>query len=166
MGLDISHRHSQTLCTVMTLYVTCTQMVLHMYKSLCMVFIPPGKNNLNLPMCLSFFFCLVLGWPVGKLIWLDKNIFHWRVERGLQNDFIMFYFLLGLQILKIFNLFCPLVLSACRNWKLLITSPHRPLCFKKIRATSTAAFLFSNIIALNPYSHIIAFDPQSFASLS
>ena len=29
----------------------------------------------------------VLGWPIGKLIWLDNNIVHERVETGLNDDF-------------------------------------------------------------------------------
>ena len=33
----------------------CMQMALHQYKNLCMVLIPLCKNNLNLPMCSSFF---------------------------------------------------------------------------------------------------------------
>ena len=35
------------------------------------------------------------------------------------------------------------VLSNCYNWELLIANPHRPLCFKKIRKTTTTAFLIS-----------------------
>ena len=51
------------------------------------------------------------------------------------------------------------------NWKLLIACPHRPLCFKKIRTTTTTMFLIFNTIVFNPYSHSIEFDPQSFAPL-
>ena len=36
-------------------------------------------------------------------------------------------------------------------------SPHRPLCF---RTTTTTAFLISNIVVSNPYSHSAAFDSQ------
>ena len=55
-------RPSQTACTVTTIYVTCMQMMLHMYRNLCTALIPPlCKNNLNLLMCSSFFpaLCLV-----------------------------------------------------------------------------------------------------------
>ena len=48
---------------------------------------------------------------------------------------------------------------------LLATYPHRPLCFKK-KKTTTTAFLICNRVDLNPYSHDIAFDPQSFRALS
>ena len=44
--------------------------------------------------------------------------------------------------------------------------PHRPLCFKKIKATTTTVFLIPTTVVPNPYSHITAFDPQSFATLS
>ena len=50
------------------------------------------------------------------------------------------------------------------NWELLIVCPHMPLCFKKIRTTTTTKFLISNTVVLNPYSHS-TFDPQSFAPL-
>ena len=49
------------------------------------------------------------------------------------------------------------------NWKLLITCPHRPLCFKKIRTTTTTMFLIFNTVVLNPYSHSIEFNSPSFA---
>ena len=58
------------------------------------------------------------------------------------------------------------VLSTCHNWELLIAWPHRPLCFKKTRTTTTSAFLISNIVVPYPYSHSTAFDPQSFTPLS
>ena len=63
------------------------------------------------------------------------------------------------------------------NWELLLTRPYRPLWFKKIRKitrplwfnkirkTTTTAFLMSNTVVPNPYSHSIAFDSQSFALL-
>ena len=35
------------------------------------------------------------------------------------------------------------VLSTCHNWELLIACPHRPLCLKKIRATTTTVLLIS-----------------------
>ena len=41
-----------------------------------------------------------------------------------------------------------------------------PFCFKKIRTITTAAFLISNTVVPNPYCHIAALDPQSFAPLS
>ena len=54
-----------------------------------------------------------------------------------------------------------------RYWlptQLLITCPHKPLCFKKIR-TTTIAFLIFNTVVPNPYSHSTAFNPQSFIPL-
>ena len=87
------------------------------------------NDNLNLPICSSFFF-LPCAWlppplvhqffmlapllhctdffvrfnrsqfyslfilkhfcPVRKLIWMDKNIFQWRMETGLKDYFIMY----------------------------------------------------------------------------
>ena len=38
------------------------------------------------------------------------------------------------------------------NWELLIASAHVPLCFKKIRTTTTTTFLISITVVLNPYS--------------
>ena len=105
-------------------------------------------------------------WPIRKLIWLDKNIFHWRVETGFTNDFIMFKYLQGPWIAKFVNCFGPLVISTCHNWEILITCPHRPLRCKKIRTTTTTAFLISNTVVLNPNSHSAALDPQSFASFA
>ena len=51
------------------------------------------------------------------------------------------------------------------NRELLITCPHRRLCFNKIRATTTTAFLISNTAVSNLYSHSTAFNLQSFAPL-
>ena len=101
-----------------------------------------------------------------KLIWSNKNTFHWVVETGLKDDFIMYYFLWRPSIMKTVNCFCPLVLSICQYWELLIANPHRPLCFKKIRTTTSTAFLNSNTVVLNPYNHSTTFIPQSFAPLS
>lgn len=69
-----------------------------------------------------------------KIIWLDKNIFHWRDEAGLQDNFIMYYsyFLQGPWILKNFNSFSPLVLSTYHSWELLISHLHRPLNYSYI----------------------------------
>ena len=39
----------------------------------------------------------------GKLIWLNKNISHWRVETGLKDGFIMYYFLWEPSVAKIVN---------------------------------------------------------------
>ena len=114
--------------------------------------------------CVSLFFFPELGWPIGKLICLDKNIFHWRVVTGLKYGFIMYYFQQEPWIVKIVNCFCPLVLSTCHNCELLIACPHKSLCFRKIRTTIT--FLISNTVVLNPYSHSTACDPQSFAPLT
>ena len=74
-------------------------------------------------------FCGKHFWPIGKFIWLDKNIFHWRVKTDLKNDFIMYYFLQGPLIVKIASCFCPLVLSTCHNRELIIVRPHRTLWF-------------------------------------
>ena len=42
---------------------------------------------------------------------------------------------------------------------------YRPLCFKKIRTTTTTVFLISNKVVLNPYSHSAAFHHHSFRPL-
>ena len=55
----------------------------------------------------------------------------------------MYYFLQRPPIVKIINCSCPLVLLTCVN-RVLIARPHRPLCFKKIRTSTTTAFLISN----------------------
>ena len=67
----------------------------------------------------------------------------------------------GPQIVNIANCFSPLVLSTCHNWELFIARQHRPLCFKKIRTTTTTAFLISNTVAPNPYSHSTALSSRS-----
>ena len=58
---------------------------------------------------------------------------------------------------------CTVLIPLCKN---NLNFPDRPLCFKKIRTTTTTTFLISNTIVSNPYSHSTAFDPQSFTSLS
>ena len=58
------------------------------------------------------------------------------------------------------------VLSTCHNWGLLITCAHKSLCFKKIRTTTTTAFLIFNTVVPNPYSLSTAFDSHSFVPLS
>ena len=130
------------------------------------VFLPLRKWSIWGEMCPILNFCRKHFWPIRKFIWLDKNVFYWRIKAGLKDDFIMCYFLWGPWIVKIVNCFCPLVLSTCHNWELLITCPRRPLCFKKIRTTTTTAFLISNTVVLNPYSHRPAFNLQSLTFLS
>ena len=88
-----------------------------------------------------------------KCIWLDKNILYWRVETGIKATFIMYHFLQGPWIVKFANCFCPLVLLICHNWELLIAYPHRSLCFKKFKTTNFTAFLISNTVVTNHYSH-------------
>ena len=104
--------------------------------------------------------------PVRKLIWMDKNIFQWRMETSLKDYFIMYYFLEGSWIMNIVNCFCQPVLSTCHNWELFIAHPHRPLCFKKIRTTTPIVFLISSTVVPNYCNHSTAFDPQSFAPFS
>ena len=58
---------------------------------------------------------------------------------------------------------CTVLISPSKN---NLNLSHRPLCFKKIEATTTTVFLISNTVVPNPYSHSTAFDPQSFATLS
>ena len=117
--------------------------------------------------CCFFNFCRKHFWPIEKLIWLDKKVFHWRVEASLNKDgFIMYYFLQEPRIIKISSCFHSLVISTCQNGELLITHPQRPWCFKKIRTTTITAFLISNTVVQNSYSNNTAFDPQSFAPLS
>ena len=36
------------------------------------------------------------------------------------------------------------------DWELLIACLHRPLCFKKIKTTTSTAFAISNAVVLNP----------------
>ena len=88
-----------------------------------------------------------------KCIWLDKNILYWRVETAIKATFIMYHFLQGPWIVKFANCFCPLVLLICHNWKLIIAYPHRSLCFKKFKTTTFTAFLISNTVVPNHYSH-------------
>ena len=113
-----------------------------------------------------FNFCKKFFWPIRRLVWLDKNIFHWRFETGLENDFIMNYLLQGLWIVKIVSCFCPVLMSTCHKWELLITCTYRPLCFKKITTITATIFLISNTVVPNPYSHCTSFDPQSYLKLS
>ena len=110
-------------------------------------------------MCPIFNFCGKYFWPIGKLTWLDKNIFHWIVVTGLKDEFIMYYFLMGPWIVKIVSCFCPMVLSGGHNGEIFIACPHYPFCFKKIRTTTTIAFLISNTVVPNHYDHSSAFDP-------
>ena len=56
-----------------------------------------------------------------NLIWLDKNVFHWRVKTGIRDDFIMCYVLWGPWIIKMVNCFFPLMVSTCHSWELFIT---------------------------------------------
>ena len=83
-----------------------------------------------------FNFCGKHFWPVGKLTWLNKNIFHSIVETGLKNDFIMYYFQCGPWIVKTVSCFCPLVLPTCHNGELPIVRPHRPLCYAPLSSSS------------------------------
>ena len=117
--------------------------------------------------CPFFNFCRKHFWSIEKSIWLDKKVFHWRVETSLNKDgFIMYYFLQEPRIIKFASCFHSLVISTCHNGKLLITHPQRPWCSKKIRTTTITAFLISNTVVQNSYSNSTAFDPQSFAPLS
>ena len=84
---------------------------------------------------------------------MDKNILYWRVETGLKATFIMYHFLREPWIVKFTNCFCPLVLLICHNWELIIAYPHRSLCFKKFKTTNFTAFLISNTVVTNHYSH-------------
>ena len=77
-----------------------------------------------------------------------------------------YYFLRGPWIFKTVNCFCPLVLSTCHNWELLISNPARPLCFKRIRTATTTSFLISNTVVPNPYSDSTVFHLQSVAPFS
>ena len=102
---------------------------------------------------------------IHKNLWICQFVRQFFFFFALCLDgFIMYYFLWGPWIVKTDN--CPLLLSTCHNWELLFTRPHRPLWFKIIRTTTTTAFLISNTVIPNPYSHSIAFNPQSFARLS
>ena len=56
----VFYRPSPIACTLTTVYVTCTQTVLHVHENSYTVLISLCKNNLNLP-TYSSFFCPVLG---------------------------------------------------------------------------------------------------------
>ena len=43
------------VCAVAIMYIMCMQLALHIPKNPCTILIPLCKNNLNLPICLSFF---------------------------------------------------------------------------------------------------------------
>ena len=91
-------------------------------------FCSPAINQISLSQSKGWFpFILKHFWPIGKLIWLDKNILHWGVETGLMDCFFMYYFLRGTWIVKIVKYFNPLVLSTCHNWDLLITHPPQTI---------------------------------------
>ena len=74
-----------------------------------------------------------------------------------------FYHVLPVRAINCEN--CQLSTGAI-NLSQLRTTFHRPLWFKKIRKTTSAAFLISNTVVPNPYSHSIAFNSQSFTLLS
>ena len=129
-------------------------------------FYPLRKYSISGEMWPILNFCGKHFWPIRKLIWLDRNIFHWRVKTDLKDYFIMYYFLGGPWIVKIINSFCSLVLSTCHNWEILVAHPHRSLLLEKTRTTATIAFLISNKVVSNPQNHSTAFNPQSFTLLS
>ena len=62
--------------TVKTVYVTCTQMALHVHKFLCMILIPLCKNNLNLPMCYFFLPCAWLPPPLVHHVVMLPTLLH------------------------------------------------------------------------------------------
>ena len=51
------------------------------------------------------------------------------------------------------------MIPLCKN-NLNLPIFHSPLCSKKIKITTTTAFLISNTVVPNPYSHIRAFIPH------
>ena len=118
-----------------------------MHENLCTVLISLCKNNLNLPICSSSFFALCLVTSFSHSLCCHAH------------SIAVLCWMWGPWIVKIVNCFCPKVLSTYHNGELLITCPHRPLCFKKTRTTITTALLISNTVVLNPYSHSTPFDP-------
>ena len=117
------------------------------HENLCTVLISLCKNNLNLPICSSSFFALCLVTSFSHSLCCHAH------------SIAVLCWMWGPWIVKIVNCFCPKVLSTYHNGELLITCPHRPLCFKKTRTTITTALLISNTVVLNPYSHSTPFDP-------
>ena len=45
--------------------------------------------------------------------------------------------------------------ASVQNWFESANCPHRQLCFKKLRTTTTAVFLIFSKVVVNPYSHSI-----------
>ena len=66
-------------------------------------------------------------------------------------------------VLCVHKILCMVLIPLC---DLNLPISHRPLGFKKIKTTTTTAFLISNTIVPHLYCHSTAFDPQSFAPLS
>ena len=121
----------------------------------------PGMNQISLSQYKGWFsFILKHFWPIRELIWLYKQ----SLRMILSCITILLYYCVTWMV-TIVNCFCPLVLTTCHNWELLIAHPHKPLCFHKI-TTLITSFLISNTVFPNPYSHSTVFDPHSFAPLS
>ena len=74
--LSSIYRPLQISCMVMTGHITWMQMTLHGHENLSTVLITLFKNNLNLPMRSSFFFCLVVGCLLLSFIMLSCLLPH------------------------------------------------------------------------------------------
>ena len=102
--------------------------------------------------------------------WIRKSPYLVRIQENTDQKKIriwtlfMYYLLRGSWFVKIIKYFCPLVLSTCHNWELLIVRPHRPLYYKKIRTTTTTAFLISNTVVPESLQPII--EQHSILNLS
>ena len=82
----------QILCTVTTVHVMCTQIASYMHKNLCTLLIPLCKNNLNLPMCSSFFLpmlgCLLLLFMLSCLLPVCAALIFFCLFVFTKNDFV------------------------------------------------------------------------------
>ena len=176
---------SQIACTVMTVYVTCKQTLLHIHTNLCMLLIPLCNNYFSLPMCSSFF-CPVLGCLLLSFIVLSCLLPCCTVLIFLHVCFSRSQFCspainqTSLSQSKGWFPLLPARTMNCENCQLLATGAinlaqlrtsyclptHRPLCFKKIKTTTTKVFLISKTVVSNLYSHRATYNPQSFAPLS
>ena len=58
---------------------------------------------------------------------------------------------------------CTVLIPLSKNNFESANLPHKPLCFTKIKTTSTTAFLISITVVPNPYSRSTALDSQTSA---
>ena len=155
-------------------------MVLIFYRSW---FCSPAINQLSLSQSVCWFpFILLCKWEkyhwtgllglrisyTNKISELYQHMYSYtsifftaELKQALRMILSMYYFCESHELWKMST-----VLSTFHNWELLIARPHWLLCFKKIRTTTTTAFLIFNTVVPNPYSNSTAFQSQSFIPLS